>query len=94
MGQTYNGNTADNERKKFRNAGSNRSAVAVVGASGESLTGSMWTLDYDYVGAAYPDAVTEVYTSRTGGAGGSVQQIITVIYTDSTKENLSSVGRV
>ena len=93
MGQTYTGNTADNERKKFRDAGSSLSAVAVVGAGGESLSGSMWTLPYDYVGAAYPDTETEVYTTKLGGSSGSIQEVITVIYTDSTKENLSSVER-
>lgn len=45
---------------------------------------------YDYVGATYPDAVTEVYVFKDGGSGGTTVGTITIVYTDSTKANLSS----
>lgn len=49
---------------------------------------------YDYISVAYPVATTEVYTFKTGGAGGSTVATVTVVYTDSTKTNLSTVTKV
>jgi hypothetical protein len=48
---------------------------------------------YNYVGVAYPEDDTEVYTYKTGGSGGDTVATVTVTYTDSTKENVSSVAR-
>jgi hypothetical protein len=48
---------------------------------------------YDYIAASFPDAVTEVYTFKKGGASGTTVQTVTVVYTDSTKASLSSVTR-
>lgn len=85
--------TNTNEERKFVEQGG-QVAIAVTGASGGSLTaGSFWTLDYDTVTVAYPDTVTDVFSSRVGGAGGSVQEVVTIIYVDSTKEELVSVVR-
>jgi hypothetical protein len=85
--------TNTNEERKFVQSGS-QVAIAVAGANGASLSaGSFWTMDYDTVTVAYPDAVTEVYSSRIGGAGGSVQEVVTIIYVDSSKEQLVSVVR-
>ena len=49
---------------------------------------------FDYVSAAYPDTVTEVYTFKTGGAAGTTVATVTIVYTDSTKANLSTVTKV
>lgn len=49
---------------------------------------------YDYVAVAYPDGVTEVYTFYQGGSGGTLVSTVTLVYTDSTKANLSSATRV
>lgn len=46
---------------------------------------------HDYIGVTYPITSQEVYTYKTGGASGTVVGIITVNYTDATKEILSSV---
>lgn len=48
---------------------------------------------FDYIGAAYPDTTTETYTYKNGGSGGTTVATITVIYTDTTKEFISSVTR-
>lgn len=61
--------------------------------SASSLSQGIYTLPFDYVGAAYPNATTEVYTTRVGGASGSIQEVVTVTYSDSSKENLVSIGR-
>ena len=48
---------------------------------------------YDYIGVTYPDGVTEVYAFKTGGSSGTTVGTLTVVYTDSTKANLSSVTK-
>lgn len=48
---------------------------------------------HDYVGATYPDGVTEVYIYKSGGAAGTVVATVTVVYSDATKENLTSVTK-
>lgn len=48
---------------------------------------------YDYVGATYPDATTEVYIHRSGGAGGMLVATVTVVYQDSTKAAMVSIAR-
>lgn len=47
--------------------------------------------EYDAITATYPDSTTEVYKYRTGGSSGTVVSTVTVTYSDSTKEELSSV---
>ena len=59
-----------------------------------ALETGMINFGYDYVSVAFPDCVTEVYTFKTGGVSGTVISTITIVYTDSTKANLSSVSRV
>ncbi len=48
---------------------------------------------YDSITTSFPNSSTEVYVFKSGGVGGTTVSTITVIYTDSTKENLSSVVR-
>ena len=48
---------------------------------------------YDYIGATYPTTSSEVYTYKTGGSGGTTVATITVVYSDSTKEALTSVTK-
>jgi hypothetical protein len=62
-------------------------AVQTIGAPGTILAG----VTYDYIGASYPNAVTEVYSYKQGGSGGTLQATVTVTYTDSTKNSLVSV---
>lgn len=48
---------------------------------------------YDYVTVDYPDAVSEIYTFKSGGSGGTTVATITLTYTDSTKAALSIVAK-
>lgn len=48
---------------------------------------------HDYISAAYPNGTTEVYTFRIGGASGTVVMTLTVVYTDSSKDAISTVTR-
>lgn len=73
-----------------------RVPVAVDPATGAILTegGSgvvgLFTVPYDEIDATYPDSVTEVYVSKLSGV---TQQTVTVTYTDSTKDFISTVIR-
>lgn len=48
---------------------------------------------HDYISVAYPAGDTEVYTFKTGGSGGTTVATLTVVYTDATKADLSSVTK-
>lgn len=48
---------------------------------------------YDYVSVAYPTTSSEVFTFKTGGSGGPTVSTVTIVYTDDTKDNLSTVTR-
>ena len=51
------------------------------------------TVPYDYIWATYPTTSSEVYTFKTWWSGWTTVATITVTYSDSTKEVLSSVAK-
>lgn len=55
--------------------------------------GLMGGVEYDYVEAAYPDPVTEIWTFKTGGSGGTTVRTITITFVDSTKDLIDNVVR-
>lgn len=63
-------------------------------AGSVSITGISPITEWDYISASYPDSVTEVYTYKLGGSGGDVVQVITVVYTTSAKNYVSTVTKV
>lgn len=48
---------------------------------------------HDYISVAYPNGTTEVYTYKTGGASGATVSTVTVVYTTTAKELLSTVTK-
>ncbi len=74
---------------------SNNSNELLINSNGSinTTTIQLFTLPYDAITATYPSAAQEVYQSRIGGISGTVQQTITVNYTDSTKVNLLNAAR-
>ena len=56
-------------------------------------TVQVFTKPYDSITATYPSATQEVYQSRVGGTSGTVQETVTVNYTDSTKVNFLNLAR-
>ena len=79
----------DREQGKFRDAGPqtlSRVAVALEGA----LAAPSQT---DSIVVSYPSSTSEVYTFKSGGVSGTTVMTVTVNYTSSTKEFLSSVVR-
>ena len=67
--------------------------ISTQGALIVKSLGGLVTVSYDYIGVAYPLDTTEVYTFKTGGAGGTTVATITVVYTDATKVSLSTVTK-
>ncbi len=55
------------------------------------LTDGLNIGSYDYVSVAYPTTSREVYIFKNGGINGSIIATVTLQYTDSLKDNLSSV---
>lgn len=67
--------------------------TTVSGTVDVNVVNGLVTLAHDYISAAYPDDTTEVYTFKTGGSSGTTVATITIVYTDNTKENLSTVTK-
>jgi len=84
-------NTKDLENQKFveKPDGSGQVAVRVTEAGGSFLAG----VEFDAIEGSYPNVTTEVYEYYTGGLAGTLVATITVIYTDSTKCEITSVVR-
>lgn len=55
------------------------------------ISNALVTESFDSISATYPTTTTEVYEYYVGGLSGTLVATITVTYTDSTKEILSSV---
>lgn len=64
-------------------------------AQGLRITGAgtLVTEAFDYISATYPIATTEVYVYKTGGSSGTTVATVTVVYTDSSKTNISTVTK-
>lgn len=64
--------------------------VSVVASEGGI---GLFTEPYDAISVAYPSATQEVYTSKTGGVSGTTVQVITINYTDASKEFITNASR-
>lgn len=66
-----------------------------VNADGSlKVSGPLVTAAYDYVGVNWnAGTFTETFTFKTGGSGGTTVNTVTVVYTDATKAQVSSVTR-
>ena len=53
----------------------------------------LFTKPYDAIDALYPSSTQEVYKTYTGGISGTLQETVTVNYTDSTKNFIANVAR-
>lgn len=53
----------------------------------------LFDMKFDTITATYPSGTQEVYASRVGGISGSIQQTITINYTDATKNLILNVVR-
>lgn len=74
-------------------SGSNSIKRIQTREDGTLAFGGLYLPDYDYIGVTYPDTVTETYTYKSGGSSGSTVAVVTVVFTNSTKEFISSLER-
>jgi hypothetical protein len=58
------------------------------------VAGVLVTEQWDAILANYPDAQTEVYYYFSGGTSGTLVATVTIVYTDSSKEELVSIVKV
>jgi hypothetical protein len=67
--------------------------ILAIGSDGSVKTIQLFTEPFDAITATYPSATQEIYQSRIGGISGTVQQTLTVNYTDLTKALILNVAR-
>lgn len=53
----------------------------------------MVTSAFDYIEATYPTSSSEIYVYKTGGTSGTIISTITIVYTDTTKEFISTITK-
>lgn len=82
-------NTKDLENLKFIEKPNGQVAVRVYSVGGDILGG----IDWDAISVAYPNATTEVFSYYSGGLAGSLEATVTVVYTSSSKEDISTAER-
>lgn len=68
--------------------------ILSVNDDGSIKTVQLFTKAFDAITATYPTSSQEVYVSRVGGISGTIQETVTVNYTDSTKILILNVARV
>lgn len=71
----------------------NSNNILSINADGSIKPVQVFTLPFDAVTATYPSNVQEVYQSRVGGISGTVQQTVTINYTDSSKNLILNLAR-
>lgn len=71
--------------------GSNIMSVNTDGSINTNTLNSFFTKPYDEVNGSYPNSITEIYTTKMNGVS---QQMVTVTYTDSTKDFMASAIRI
>lgn len=68
--------------------------LPVSGSFSASTGGLLGGLAFDFIEVSYPNATTEIFTYKDGGNLGTTVAVITVAYTNSSKEYVSTVTKV
>lgn len=71
----------------------NSDNILAIESDGSIKTVQLFNEPYDAITATYPTATQEVFQSRIGGISGTIQQTVTVNYTDSSKDFILNVAR-
>lgn len=91
---TETANVNANNQLETRDNDANTSLTAINNTLGPGFLGTLLQgIQYNHITATYPDPVTEVYQYRQGGAGGTLNATITVVYTAANKKLVSTVER-
>ncbi len=84
----------NNTRKELRTDTNGDLQTKVMNFPTSVLQGNaLIPVAYDYIGMNYAGATADVYTYKTGGAGGATVATLTVNYVDLTKAVITSVVR-
>lgn len=61
--------------------------------TGVSVVSGLSIAKHDYMSYSLTNPTTEVFTYKVGGVDGTVVNTVTIVYTDSTRETVSSVTK-
>lgn len=81
--------TTDNVAVKNPSSGN----ILAVNTDGSVKTVQIFTKAFDAITATYPSTTQEVYSSRIGGIAGTIQETVTINYTDTTKNFILNLAR-
>lgn len=68
-------------------------SLASIDTKLSTINGILDSVSFDAFSVAYPNPTTEVYSYFSGGLSGTLKMTLTVIYTDISKEYISSAVR-
>lgn len=57
---------------------------------GQSITAN---INYDAIAVSYPNSTTEIFSYYEGGLAGTLVATVTVVYTNASKDDISTVER-
>ncbi len=89
--------TDGNQKTQILDSGGN-----VIGATSNALDVNIKSgasaaffipFDHDYFAYTNTNSTTDTYEYNTGGSGGTLVATVTIVYTDTTKETISTVTR-
>lgn len=81
-------NTAPNHRQATVQAFDDENDLFRVGIVGDLAAPPVGT---DAITALYPNSTTEIFQYRVGGSSGTILRTVTVVYTDTSKNDLLSL---
>jgi hypothetical protein len=84
------GTKADNEKNSFVLVDGEVARRVTPTGTGNLLEGVIW----DHISFTYPDTVTEIFTYKLGGSGGTTAATVTAVYTDADKNFLLTIDVV
>ena len=58
-----------------------------------NVSSGLLPYDFDYISRTLTNPTTETYTYKSGGSSGTTVATVTVVYTDSTLQTVSTVTR-
>ena len=72
----------------------NQAARAIVNPDGTNVfAGLLSGVTWDFLQVTYPTTTTETFTFKDGGSGGTTEAVVTITYTDTSKDDIDTVER-
>lgn len=73
--------------------GTNNLQITPEGSAKTIMSNTLITSPFDYISATYPVSNVEIFVYKNGGPSGSIVGMVTVTYTDATKNLIQSVSK-